>query len=226
MGFIMLATLMIPVAVMRAKVYPSSRRPLVDWKVLRNVPWDLFSLGSFFGYMGMFVPFYYLATYSIEKGIMSTNAAFYTLTVMNAGSIFGRLIPNFYADAIGPLNITLPFIIFCGIVAFTWISITSVAGVFLFAFFYGFFSGTFVSITGPTLAVLSPDLALVGTHMGMSFGIGGLGLLIGNPVAGVLLDGFGWKGSIYFCGACNMVAAGCVLWSRIAKTGWVVWIKT
>lgn len=242
----MLATLLIPIAVMRAKVFPSSTRPLIDLKVVREIPYVLFSIGSFFGFIGMYIPFYYLSTYSIELGLASSETSFYLLTILNAGSIFGRLIPNFFADTTGPLNITMPFIFFCAVIAFCWTSITSLAQAVLFCIFYGFFSGTFVSISGssnslhllmprrriniltltigPALATLSPDLSLVGTHMGMSFSFSALGLLIGNPVAGVLL-GYGWIGPAMFCGAANVLAALFIVAARVKKTGWVAMVK-
>ncbi|CAG8952989.1 hypothetical protein HYFRA_00003179 [Hymenoscyphus fraxineus] len=206
LAFIMLVTLMIPVSVMRAKVFPSQRRPFTDFKVLRNVPWTLFSVGSFFGFMGMYIPFYYITTYAVEKGIVNGDLSIYILSIVNAASVLGRLIPNFFADTIGPINIIAPFVLFCSIIAFSWTSIHSLASLILFCLFYGFFSGTFVSVTGPALATLSPDLSLVGTHMGMSYAFGAFGTLIGNPVAGMLLKK-GWIGPAAFCGACNAIAA-------------------
>lgn len=224
-AFIMLGTLMIPITVMRAKVFPSTRRPLFDFKVLREIPFDLFTLGEFFGFMGMYIPFYYISTYGIENRIVDANLGFYLLTILNAASVFGRIVPNFFADITGPLNISLPFIFFCSIIAFCWTSVSSTGQIIVFCIFYGFFSGTFVSITGPALATLSPDLSLVGTHMGMSFGFGALGLLIGNPVAGALLDSAGWIGPAMFCGAANVLAAVCILGARVKKAGWRVGVK-
>ncbi|PKX91449.1 MFS general substrate transporter [Aspergillus novofumigatus IBT 16806] len=49
-------------------------------------------------------------------------------------------------------------------------------GTIVFACLYGFFSGRF------------PNMSIVGTRMGMCFTFAGLGLLIGNPIAGALLD--------------------------------------
>jgi MFS family permease len=224
-AFIMLTTLMIPITVMRAKVFPSTRRPFFDSKVLQELPYDFFSIGSFFGMMGMYIPFYYISTYSIEKGIVDGNLGFYLLTILNAASVFGRIVPNFFADTTGPLNITMPFCCFCGIIAFCWTSVSSLGQVVVFCIFYGFFCGTFVSITGPALATLSPDLGLVGTHMGMSFALSALGVLIGNPVAGVLLDKHGWIGPAMFCGVSNVLAACFILMARIGKTGRVLMIK-
>jgi MFS family permease len=185
----------------------------------------LFTIGEFFGFMGMYVPFYYITTYSISQNIVSSNLGFYLLTLLNAGSVFGRIVPNFFSDKIGPLNVTLPFSILCGIIAFSWTSIHSIGPLVVFCIFYGFFSGTFVSITGPALATLSPDLALVGTHMGMSFAFAALGLLIGNPVAGLLLDSAGWLGPAAFCGVANVLAGFFIAGARWWKVGWKVWAK-
>jgi MFS family permease len=204
--------------VMKAKVFPSTKRPLYDTKVLRHISYDLFSIGAFFGYMGMYIPFYYISSYSISEGIVDENLGFYILTIINGGSVFGRLIPNFYGDLTGPLNISAPFILLCGVISFCWTTVHNVPSLILFCIFYGFSSGTFVSMTGPCLATLSPEMSLVGTHMGMSFGFGAFGLLIGNPVAGVLLDS-GWVGPAVFCGSCNMIAGICIIAARFNKTG-------
>ncbi|KAF4624573.1 hypothetical protein G7Y89_g13599 [Cudoniella acicularis] len=220
-GFIMFATLLVPISVMRAKVFPSVRRPLFDKKVLKYIPYDLFTLGAFFGFMGMYIPMYYISSFSINNGIVDESLGFYMLTVMNASSVFGRLIPNFFADLTGTLNISTPFVLFCAIVSFAWPSVQSVPTLVLFCIFYGFFSGTFVSVSGPCIASLSPDMALVGTHMGMSYGFGALGLLIGNPVAGVLLQR-GWTAVAMFCGTCNVIAAVCIFAARVKKTGWIL----
>jgi predicted MFS family arabinose efflux permease len=224
-AFIMLGTLMVPITVMRAKVFPATTRPFFDWKVLRHIPYDFFSIGAAFGFMGMYIPFYYITTYSVEKGIVDENFGFYLLTILNAASIFGRIVPNFFADLVGPLNITAPFVLCCSIIAFSWPSLHSTGQVVVFCIAYGFFSGTFVSITGPALVTLSPNLALVGTHMGMSFAFGGLGLLIGNPVAGALLDKYGWIAPAMFCGTANVLAAGFILAARLNKTGPVLMVK-
>ena len=224
-AFIMFATLMIPIAVMRTKITPSIRRPFFDLAVLRELPFNLFLFGFFFGMMGMYIPFYYISTYSTETSIVDENLGFYLLTIINAASVFGRIVPNFLADTVGLLNISAPFCCACAIIAFCWTSISSAGQVIVFCIFYGFFSGTFVSISPPALASLSPDLSLVGTHMGMGFTCGGLGLLIGNPVAGVLLDNYGWIGPAMFCGASSILAACLVLMARFSKTGMVLIVK-
>jgi len=221
----MVGTLMVPIVVMKAKVFPSQRRPLIDFQVLRKLSYDLFCLGTFFNFMGMYVPFYYISSFGVSHEIINAKLGFYLLTILNAGSVFGRIIPNFFADKIGPLNMMTPLVLLIGIIAYAWTSITSAGQIIVFCISYGFFGGALVAITGPAIVVISPDLSLVGTHVGMNFGITGLGLLIGNPVAGVLLDQHGYIGPAIWCGTCNVVGGSLILAARISKAGAGLMVK-
>jgi predicted MFS family arabinose efflux permease len=221
----MVGTLMVPIVVMKAKVFPSQRRPLIDFQVLRKLSYDLFCLGTTFCFMGMYVPCYYISSFGVSHGIVNAKLGFYLLPILNGASVFGRIIPNFFSDKIGPLNLMTPSVLLLGIIAYTWTSITSAGQIIVFCVFYGFFYGTLVSITGPAIVVISPDLSLVGTHMGMNFGITGLGLLIGNPVAGVLLDQHGYIGPAIWCGTCHVVGGLLILAARISKTGAGLMVK-
>lgn len=42
LAFVMFATLLVPATVMRAKSFPSSRRPFLDLKIFHEMPWLLF----------------------------------------------------------------------------------------------------------------------------------------------------------------------------------------
>ncbi|OBZ76865.1 hypothetical protein A0H81_03444 [Grifola frondosa] len=60
------------------------------------------------------------------------------------------------------------------------------------------------------LASLSNDLSDVGIRIGVGFFITSFGLLIGNPIAGALLNpGFRWSHLIIFCGV-EMLGAAAV----------------
>lgn len=215
----MLGTQFVALAGMKLRLVPSSRRKLYDLAAFKELPYTFFSVGEFFGFMGMYVPFFYVQTYAIEKNIMSQDLAFYLLPILNAASVFGRIVPNFFADKTGPLTILFPFSAICALLAFCWIAIESTAGLIVFCVLYGFFSGTFVSLPGPAVISLSPNLAVVGTRMGMSFAFGGFGLLVGNPVAGAILRDGSWTGTMCWCGAANALAAICMLFARISKVG-------
>ena len=106
-------------------------------------------------------------------------------------------------------------------VAFTWIRVHSLAGLVCFAIFYGFFSGSFVSLTPVAWAAVSPNLKVFGTRTGMMAVCMSIGLLIGNPIAGALITDGGrdFVPLQSFCGATVMAAMVLLVFSRVAKTG-------
>lgn len=219
LGFIFLATLTISMSIMKMRIKPSQKRKLIDLAAFKEPPYILFTMGLFFGFMGLNIPFYYISSYAIDEKIMSSNSAFYMLSTINAASIFGRIIPNYFADKFGPLNIIIPGTLIASVVAFSWTGIDSVGGLVVFAILYGFSTGCFVSIPPTVIVSLSPHLGVVGTRMGMTFAIGGLGLLIGTPVAGQILSNSGYVSTIAFCGALLLATVACFVAARLCKTG-------
>lgn len=90
----MLATLAFPLVVMRVRLTPSSVRKLFDVSAWTEPPFYLFAIGGFFGFIGMYMPLFYVASYAIQEKVMSSSLAFYLLPILNAGSTLGRIVPN------------------------------------------------------------------------------------------------------------------------------------
>lgn len=219
-AFIMLATSIITVPFIKQRVPSTSLRKVYDASSFRDLPYLLFCFGIFFGFMGIYIAFFYVELYATQVCGMSTSLATYVLAVVNAGSFFGRLFPNWLADKIGPLNVQIPFALIASLLAFCWIPIRNTPGLLVFCALYGFFSGTFVSLPGPIVYVLSSDMSTVGTRLGMSMGFAGVGLLIGNPIAGAILrGGGGWVGLQAWAGTLIAVSAGCMMGARWTKFG-------
>ena len=196
LGFISLALLVVAILVLRTRVTPQQSRSLLRLSAFKSSPYTLHSLGIFVGFSGLYFPLFYVQSYALAQTPIQGDYAFYLLAIMNGSSALGRIVPNFLADKLGPLNMLTPCTVAAGILCLGWIDITDTAGITAFSVFYGFFSGAFVSLLPPTIANLTPDLTMVGTWMGMSLFIGAFGLLIGNPIAGALLDvGHGRFGS-------------------------------
>jgi MCP family monocarboxylic acid transporter-like MFS transporter 10 len=61
---------------------------------------------------------------------------------MNSGSVGGRLLPNFVADRVGPYNMMIPCLAISSALIFSIFALRTVAGVVVFAVFYGFWSGS------------------------------------------------------------------------------------
>lgn len=219
LGFIMIGTLSFSLCIMKVRVLPPQKRRLIQLAAWKEPPYTLFALACFFGFMGFYFPFYYVSTYAVESGITSPDTAFYFLAILNAASSFGRVLPNALADKIGPLNVAVPMVTVTAGLTFALIGIKTTAGLIVFCILYGFFSGSFVSIPPAAIASLSSDVRMIGTRMGMSFAFSGIGLLIGNPIAGQIVKRKGFESAIGFVGAVIALAAIFDMAARTAKVG-------
>lgn len=163
---------------------------------------------------------FYIQTYALEFGIADANLAFYILPILNAASIFGRILPNFLTDRIGIFNVFTPASLIVCILAFVWIGIKTLGGLIVFAILYGFFSGTFLSVAPMAVVVLIiPNMQRIGVRMGMNFFVGALGLLVGTPVAGAILKS-SWVGMQAFCGATLAICTLFLFGVKVTKKSW------
>lgn len=97
-GFIMLFTQIISIIVMRVRVLPDKKRAIIDIGAFKEMPYLFFVISVFVGFMGLYLPFFYVQSFAIEKKITDSNLGFYILAIMNATSAFGRIIPGFLSD--------------------------------------------------------------------------------------------------------------------------------
>ena len=221
-AFIMLGTSIVPVAGIRArKEPPIKRRKVYDIESFRDPPFVCFCLSMCFGFMGLYVLYFYIELYAMQECHMGEDLAPYTIAIANAGAALGRLGPSYLADKFGPLNFYIPFVFVTGLLAFCWIAIHSSAGLIIFSVVYGFFSASLVSLIGPiTVEISAATSEIIGTRIGMALAFGGVGLLIGSPIAGALLTSRGWIGQQVWAGSLVMACGTCLLCVRILKYGW------
>lgn len=217
-AFIMLGTLSITIATFRVRILPPERRRLFDPQAFRDVPFMLFNATAFFTCVGLYVPYFYISDYSTTVATMSSSLAFYMVPILSAGSAFGRILPNFFADKTGPLNMIAICTCAAFILAYCWLAIANTPGIIVFCVLYGFFSGTFVSLQPTSVVTLSPSLAIFGTRMGMSTLCAGLGTLVGNPLAGAIVGKGTWLGLRLFCACALAVGTVFVAGARVVKS--------
>ena len=226
-GLIVFVTLVISNIVTRQRIIPSTRRKLFDVSALREAPFVFCTLGLCFGFVGLYNPFFYITPFALSKTGANANLAFYLVPIINAASVFGRLAPTALADRIGTLNTIIPCTLICGVLVLVWIAVHSTGALIAFALLYGFFSGSFVSLPPSTLVALSPDLSKVGTRIGMSFSVSSLGVLVGSPVGGALLNlhtGHYVRMQV-FCAVTMLFACAMLVVARVAKSGLVLMVK-
>ena len=211
LGFIAFATLLIPIFVMEQRVKPPRARALIDWTVFTDVPFALFVLACFIGFIGLYTMFFYISYYGAAQQITDPALSFYLIPILNAASVFGRTVPNAMSDIYGPLNIIIPGGLICGILTFCMISVHTVAGIVVIAVFYGFFSGVFIALPPVCLVLLTKDKSRIGTRIGLAFGFVGFGTLAGGPGGGDVLqryaNGHNWTGLWVYGGVATTIAA-------------------
>lgn len=140
-GFIMLFTCGIILTVMRVRVATAKAQKYFDPTIFSNRTFMLFSMSMFAGFIGIFIPFFYVSSMAKATAGASYIIALTLLLVMNGTSLFGRIIPGLIADKFGPLNVLVIASAVCTILLWCWIPATSIGGLFAFACLYGLFSG-------------------------------------------------------------------------------------
>ncbi|KAJ8508232.1 hypothetical protein ONZ45_g9467 [Pleurotus djamor] len=183
-------------------------------EIFTDVPFMILILGVPFVTTGIFFPYFYLQLFSILHGV-EPNIAFYTLAVMNAAGIIGRMVPGTLADYYGPFNVVLPGIFISVILIFSLLAVKTVAGSMIFAVLYGLSSGTFFTLCAPCAAALVRKKNELGIRFGICFFTTGFGALIGTPIDGALLGHtFPWLRPIVFSGISVTIGFVCVAVAR------------
>jgi MFS family permease len=222
LGFIALGTLSVSIAVLRSRLPPAKvARSMLDLKAFKNAPFSLFTAGLFLSFAGLYVPIFYIIIYAEKHLHIGPDLSFYFLPILNAASVFGRILPGLWADRFGSLELIIICTFLAAIFAYIGIVVVNLGGLIVFAILYGFVSGAVVSLPSAVVASLAPSMNLVGTWMGMSFCFAGVGILIGNPIAGTIINVplNEFTGGFIFAGSTVMVAALCY---AAAKWGNVV----
>ncbi|OJA10373.1 hypothetical protein AZE42_08715 [Rhizopogon vesiculosus] len=159
----------------------------MDVKVFKDGCFMLLAIGSFVC-LGIFTPFFYITSYAEDRAFISDKTAFYVLSVMNAGGVFGRIAPAILSDRMGRFNLLIPAAFFAGLSCLTfWMFAKTVVAVMAFAVVYGFLSGAFISMVTPCVAQIS-DISEIGSRLGALYTLISIPSLVGGPIAGALIQ--------------------------------------
>ncbi|KAK9461681.1 major facilitator superfamily domain-containing protein [Lipomyces oligophaga] len=204
---------------------PPPGRRIVSYKQtyvspFSQLPFALVTAAVFFTYFGVFSPFSYIPSQAISHGV-STGLATYLLSILNAVSIFGRIIPGILADRIGRFNMYVLATLGAGISTLAiWIPANSIGPIILYVVFYGFFSGAAVSVWQSVVAEVSPPKE-IGARLGTVSAVASLGALAGTPITGALITSTGGEywGTALFAGIMLCMGGVCAMSAKIALTG-------
>ncbi|KAF2773834.1 MFS general substrate transporter [Teratosphaeria nubilosa] len=193
-GFIALATLILPCACIRMRSRPLPRKKIIDFSGFREMPFCLFSAAAFIGFIGLYIPFFYISEFGLEQdGLGQT--------------------------LVGPINVLAVCTMIAGMLGFVWNAVDNLGGIVVWALLYGAFSGAFVSLQPSTVVSITDDMGVVGGRLGMNTFCAALGILIGNPIAGVIVGHGSWIGLQCFCGGTLLLGAVLIIATRWSRVG-------
>jgi MFS family permease len=166
---------------------PRKARKLFDASAWRDPLFLVFTASSFCCFLGYITPYFFIPTYAQDALGLSQTLALYILVMSIAGSFLGRLLSGYLAHYLGA-NFTWIFCsFFAGLLSLCWIAVDSEATFIAWAVLWGLLSAGLVTLPGSCFPNVCPDLRLLGTRLGMSWGVSSVSTLIGAPIAGALL---------------------------------------
>ncbi|EEY17405.1 conserved hypothetical protein [Verticillium alfalfae VaMs.102] len=219
-ALICLVTMGIAVMALETPKVSAKRRAFVDRSVTHDMPYLAFLAACVFVLLGIYTPFVYIQSFALDNGIVSAGLATYILAILNASSIFGRIVPNFFAAQVGAMNMSVMATATLCLSAFCFMAAQNSAGLITLAVIYGFVVGTFFALQPTIFVRLTPDPAYIGTRFGMAFTVMSFALLFGPPIAGALRREFGYDGAWGWAGATLAIGILFLALSRGLAKGW------
>ncbi|KAI4691578.1 hypothetical protein J4E85_005082 [Alternaria conjuncta] len=223
-GFIMLLMNAITIGLYRTRLPPRKSGPLVDWASFTELPYALYCAGAFFSFWGLYFAFFYIGSYARNVLGASYQQSINLLLVQVCMGFIFRLLPTYYADKVGGLNVLIPFAFVCGIMMFVWIRINSIVTLYIFAVIYGSGSAVIQALWPAVIGSMSQerDLKKSGVRMGMAFTVVSISSFTGPPLAGAIIQSHNgnytyanvWAGLSFFVGGFLLLA------TRVSLVGW------
>jgi len=200
---------------MKTRLPPDGRQKAIPFKTFtRDIPYLFQLLGGMLLIFGITLPVFFLQLFSVLE-IKNAKLGLYSLPIMNAAGIIGRVLPPAFAPKFGAHNLLVVCTLGMAVMIFSLLGVRNIGGLLTFALLYGFFDGGNVSLIPAVLASLSKDLDELGSRIGLGLALAGLCGLFSSSIIGALLRKEAqWTGPIVFAGSMMTCAVLCFTLSR------------
>ncbi|KZT33310.1 MFS general substrate transporter [Sistotremastrum suecicum HHB10207 ss-3] len=199
-GMLVLANLLIRVRYSQADRGNFRSRFADMMRFLKEPTYVFTCIGSSLTNFGYLFPVVYIQLFSAKQGI-SPKFSFYTLSIFNACSIIGRIIPNILADRFGSLTVLVPMNIAMGATVLGYLGVNSLVADAIVTALIGVFSGACVSLFLAAASSSSKQQGEIGARTGLVVFFSSIPSLAGPPINGALLTNrFLWSRPIIFSG--------------------------
>jgi len=182
----------------------SGSRLLMMLRFLREKGYAMNVAGQFFCIAGLYFPIFYSQLYSVQHKVDPV-LAFYSIAIINAMTVVGRLAGNFLCDFFGPFTIMIPCAIITGATEWAFLGVSDRGTLATVCVLYGLASGAVISLTPITNAIMAKNPSEIGARNGLSFFFIGVATLVAGPIQGALLtESFKWIRPIAFSGSLSI----------------------
>jgi len=184
---------------------PAHTGPFFSWHDFKKPAFNMFILGGFLNFLGLYTLLTYIDVSAISVGI-SPEFSFYLLSIANAGSGLGRVSSGLLADKVGALTVTAPLTLVCAAMTYAWPFATTKGSLIAIGIIYGFCSGAYVSLL-PIPIMMMGEMHDAGRRTGIAMSCIALGAIAGPPISGAISQAtHGFKAVGYYAGSCILGA--------------------
>ncbi|KAI0892757.1 major facilitator superfamily domain-containing protein [Annulohypoxylon nitens] len=229
-AFLLIPLQLISIFTVRSRLTHNRKHfnPLGLLRPFKDVIFSLNAAATFFGILGLPIPFTYLKVAGEAAGV-KPSLSIYLLPILNSVSILGRILPLWVGDYLGIFNIATIFVIYGAILTLgLWYpSPDSVNAVIAFSALYGAPLGFFLAAVAALAAEIS-DIHEIGVRVGATFLVNGIAGLLSNPLAGLLIGAGGTTGGAsydwmkIFSGLATIIAGLLFATTRVYHGGWKI----
>jgi len=141
----------------------------------------------------------------------------HSVTISNGVSLIGRILPLFFAQRLGPINVLMTAAFISGGIQLMWTLARSTVGILVYDAMYGITSGAYGASLNPGAATFAPHTNQSGLYLGMCFFVTSWFWLAGTPITAQLIDKFGYLAASMFTGAVVLLAGTLICVSRFVR---------
>ncbi|CAG9950266.1 unnamed protein product [Clonostachys rosea f. rosea IK726] len=225
-GFIQLGTLIIAGIFLQSHAEPRhSSGPLFNLGTFKKLEYTFYVIGAFMAFWSSFFAYQYIATFSRDILGLSYPSSLDLILILGGAGGPGRVIPGYFGDKVGPVNLYLFCTLVTGVITFCWAAVRTVSGMYAWTVFYGITIGGVQSLFPAGLLSLADDPKEQGTRIGMACTVVSFATLTGAPICGAIIRAQGGEyiGAQVFAGL-SLVTAAIFLflarWIRLRDLGY------
>ncbi len=181
----------------RGPAAPPAARPRSLWQMLHVRDFTLLYGATVFVTLGLFVPFVFIAAFAEDRGVGDVAAAS-LVGIIGGASVVGRLGLGNLADRVGAVRLFKASFLTVTLSHVIWLFAGGGYGILvLYTIVLGVGYGGFIALS-PAVAALRFGLEGLGGLLGTMYTAAAIGSLAGPPLAGALIDHWGYRTAISF----------------------------